>query len=103
MDEQDWLKGGGVVCPRCGQETVRLVAYDSYGKWQVCPSCRPEEGPLFCVYPVENNGASQFCSWPALICPCCRLALCLKHSHVRPQPQQLPSVPLSCAGRDASS
>ena len=32
MDNEDWDKAGGIICPACGQETVRLVG-------RLCPQC----------------------------------------------------------------
>jgi len=112
MNSGDWLKCGGLICSRCGQETVRLVPYDRFGQWQVCPSCRPEGEPLFCVYPVEQDGASRFCGRPALLCSCCLLPLCPEHRHARTEHTQAtrpelrlghPLAPLSCVGTSSSS
>lgn len=39
MTQKDWDDGGGLKCPRCHQEVVRLVPLGLTGKHKICEGC----------------------------------------------------------------
>jgi hypothetical protein len=39
MTQDDWNKAGGTKCPRCGNDTVKLVSIGLTGKIKMCPDC----------------------------------------------------------------
>lgn len=39
MTEDDWNKAGGLKCPRCGNDAVKLVPIGLTGKVKMCPIC----------------------------------------------------------------
>lgn len=39
MTEKDWEAAGGLKCPRCHQEVVRLIPIGLTGKIKICPGC----------------------------------------------------------------
>lgn len=47
LTEEDWKKAGGLKCPRCGQDTVKLVPIGLTGKIKMCPDCIERRRRLF--------------------------------------------------------
>lgn len=39
MTDKDWDDAGGLKCPRCHQEVVRLIPIGLTGKIKICPDC----------------------------------------------------------------
>ena len=39
MNEQDWGRAAGVICPICGNPTLRLLPYGFSGSRKACPNC----------------------------------------------------------------
>lgn len=66
MTIDDFDRATGATCPRCGQETHRLIRY-GISRWMVCPACAV--GPMkLCVATVPGaDGRMHFCSQPAMM------------------------------------
>lgn len=39
ITNDDWNDAGGVICPLCQKETVRLLTYGAMGLLKACPVC----------------------------------------------------------------